>query len=872
MKKTTLAKLLGLSCAVCLVGGAASIGNVNTVSANEATTLVADAEWVDAWNQGAKVQYDTATGVSSFNIVSWGQRAYNENKVKLDGLTVTLGSTKHIANTRLGFGFASAEGKYTLNEETTVNVTWVPFQYNGQNRLYVNSNHADGSICYVDQELTNNNEGKPFGLDKSFVATATTDDAYSFTFDLVSEGVWSVTVDVVRGQAFETQTTPCTVYFSEASMPGILDENGECYLSAWGMSSAGEFTISYEDDNLRAYKASHLEAAAGAASAYIEAASAASDADSFSAAMEKRTALEAAIANLRDNDKIVYNAKLAEGDAAIAGAQDSVKATIQAEYDKVEAAVAVLAEDAGVSADNIAAAKTTLEAANAVYANMSGMLNDENKTYFTSLADGYAYTLNLATARLWVIGWENDVAALASLTDADLVDAIVEGKATRAAYAGSEAANLIANVLTEDDKAALEARITAADEAFAAVEEANLAAVKDSYLTVVESKITDVDLTLKANIDEAKKAYANLLAKVEIVEADGELYTRLTAAYTAIKDACEAYVIAEMDAVIALLDAKYSALSAFKPVRDRWNAIDLAYLMEENAEIAAKYAEGQSAIEQNDFYYINTTGDRVSDVTQTATGLYFSEYGTHPQRLNYNKELDLEEGVTVTVCLEEAAFINTDMKAANNLCFNFLANADSYKSMSNGFTVMIWLFGGESSVKIYTRTSEDVAVASFSIPTPIDGSNLVIDVRYDANYYWIVEDATMPAYVVNINDVAVSILADDILEDGETEAMTKAYFSMGSYMDKRENPNCYTLISINDVTFADESLAEPDGPTGDEPTTSDPTTSEPTTSEPTTSEPEEEKKGGCGGVVGASMVLCALAVVGGAVLLKKKED
>ena len=60
-------------------------------------------------------------------------------------------------------------------------------------------------------------------------------------------------------------------------------------------------------------------------------------------------------------------------------------------------------------------------------------------------------------------------------------------------------------------------------------------------------------------------------------------------------------------------------------------------------------------------------------------------------------------------------------------------------------------------------------------------------------------------------------------------------------------------------------------PTTSEPTTSEPTTSEPTTSEPTTSEPEEEKKGGCGSVIGgvsAALTLIAAA----AMVMKKKED
>ncbi len=866
MKKTTLAKLLGFSCAVCLVGGAATVEKTNAVSADEVSTLVADAEWVDAWGSGANIQYDTATGTSVFSIVKWGQRAYNENKVKLDGLTVTMASTQHVAGSRFGFGFTNIADKYTLNEVTTVNVTWVPYQYDGQNRLYVNNNHADGSVCYKDQALTNANT--PFGLDVSFVATATEDDAYSFTFALVEDNandnadVWSVTVDVVRGSKFDGQATPCTVYFSGAKIPGVLDENGECYVSAWGMENAKPFTLILDDANKATYMATTLEAARTAAAEYIAAAGVASDADSFTVAMEKRSALEAAIATLRDNDKIMLNEKLAEGDTALAGAQDSVKATIQAEYDKVAAALAVFEDEAAITEENIATAVAALENANTVYTNMKEMLTAENNEYFIGLAEEYAYQIDYVNACAWVIAWETEVASLSDLTDTALVNGIVEAKAMRAAYADSDAENLIVNVLNAEDKAALEARIQAADDAFALVEESNLAAVKESYLAALEGKLTDVDLTIKMNIDEAKSAYNNLLANVEIVDTDGDLYTRLTAAYATLKTACEEYIQAEINGVDALLATEYDKLSAFKPVRDKWTAIDLAYLMEENTEIAAAYQATKSAIEANAFYYVNTTGAEVSDVTKTENGLYFTEPGKHPQRFNYDKELDLVSGVTITICLEEAAFINTDMKAANNLCFNFLEDADSYKSTSNGFTVMIWLFGGESTVKVYTKTNERDAVATFNIPTPIDGSNLVIDVSYNENYYWIIEEEIMPAYVISVNEMAVPVLATDIMEEGQTEAMTKVYFSMGSYMDKYDNPNRYTVISIGEDVFAEEE---------EEPITP-PTDSGDSGNENESGSNNESGKKGCGSVISAMPVLGLLTALGCVAIVRRKEN
>ena len=520
MKKTTLAKLLGLSCAICLVGGAVTVGNVNTVSADEVSTLVPDAEWTDPWGTGAQYQYDTATGTSYVRMTSWGQRAYNVNKVKLDGLKVTMASTQHASGHRFGFGFTgNTNNDYTLSEMTTVNVTWVAYQYDGQNRLYVNSNHADGTICYRDQALTNNSG--VFGLDQSFVAMATADDAYSFTFDLVvdNEGtdtdVWSVTVAVVRGAKHEMQTAPCTVYFSGAKMPNILDENGECYVSAWGMENAGAFSLKLEDDNQRAYVANTLENAKTVAADYIALATEANDLAGFKAAMEKKAALETAIASLRGNDKAAYNAKLAEGNAIIEGKQDVVKGIVLEEYNKVAAATAVFEDENAITADSIAAATTALDAANAVYADAENLLNDENKTYFADLAKDYAYDIDYAKAALSVIACESKVEGIETLEEAALLQVIAEVRATYANYEGSEMQTLI-NALNETDKAAMEARLMA-------------------LVTVAEEAAT-------AQKDSVKAKYEAVKAAVEALEADAS-QEKVDAAETALDEADAKYAL-----------------------------------------------------------------------------------------------------------------------------------------------------------------------------------------------------------------------------------------------------------------------------------------------------------------------------------------
>ncbi len=249
MSKITTA-LLSAATAICLLFGIVFVHKQGGAVVSSAE-MVTSTKWVAPYHQLTGTE-DSETGYTHLTISNHGERMYYNEKVTLDGLTVILGSSNLVASSRFGFGFVNAEsneskGKYTLSEITTVNVTCVPYQYEGQNRLYVNSNHADGTICYRDSALTNNSF--VFGLDQSFVATGTGNDAYSFAFELVEDksgtdsDVWSVTVDVVKGTKFATQTTPCTVYFSGSKMPGVLDANGQCCISAWGMSAAGSFYI-----------------------------------------------------------------------------------------------------------------------------------------------------------------------------------------------------------------------------------------------------------------------------------------------------------------------------------------------------------------------------------------------------------------------------------------------------------------------------------------------------------------------------------------------------------------------------------------------------------------------------------------------------
>ena len=268
-----------------------------------------------------------------------------------------------------------------------------------------------------------------------------------------------------------------------------------------------------EDDNQRAYVANTLEGAKTAAADYIAAATAASDLAGFKAAATKKGALETAIAALRGNDKAAYNAKLAEGNAILEGKQDVLKGIVLEEYNKVAAATSVFEEESAITAEAIATAVAALETADAVYADAESLLSNENKTYFESIADEYAYEIAYAKACQSVIACESKVAGLEGLAAAERMAVITEVRTTYANYEGSEMQSLI-NALNETDKAAMEARltalVTAAEEAATALK-ADVQAKYDAAKAAVEAleaEATEENLAAaKAALDAADTQY-----------------------------------------------------------------------------------------------------------------------------------------------------------------------------------------------------------------------------------------------------------------------------------------------------------------------------------------------------------------------------
>ncbi len=765
----------------------------------------ADSDWSQSFNTPAVMQFAENGYTKISNLAGWGTRAHYNRLVKFDGLELSFRAATGFKDC-VGIIFSNAAGAY-FTEANTVAITYWndPFGA-GQARLAFTTNHNYESepIVYVAPDL---NSQKGFGADKSMVSNAAEIVGYTIKIESYNEEFYSVKITMTDSGLWEinanynAEDKSCTVYLPKATVAGMLNDNGELYVMAAGFpdgaNPAPAVEVKIVDDNYRAYISGEGVANAIAkVTAYETAAGAITDAASYDAAMAARDEAVACAGDLRARELAELALWVGRVDAELAANEEIVLIVKKAVTDKIDAAkaayYALIGDSTTLNSESLEAALALANEAKVEYENRASMLSDDAKA---EIEEGLAlldYGHDYCIALLWVTTYEGKIAAL-DATSPSIVDALVEVKAYREGYTASAAYTKITTVLNETDKADLEGRIAAGDAEVVNIETVVLPQLKESYIAAMEEKL-EADLTIKPNLDDAKKAYNEIATYVTITDADGELYNRYVAGYNTIKAACEAYVGAQIAEVSALLEKEYTILEEFKSVRNKFKGIKLDYLMEENAEIAGELAELEAVISAHVFYYINSTSIPV--VEWNNSGLEVESKAEFPSRLNYNKALSLKTGVEIVVELTSAAYYN-DGSSANNLCFNLLAEPDSYKSMSDGISIIVWLYPTESNVQIMNYT--DVPLANSAIATPLDGGTITISVKYE-EYYSFVEDATYYAYVIKVNEAEI-VLTPDVLTNGGHEVPDEVYFSMGSFADDKSNPNILTLVSANGVDF-----------------------------------------------------------------------
>lgn len=811
----------------------------------EESKVYEDGEWA-FMSGGLGVEYDPETGYSHiigvrpFNVTA----AYSD-KVTLEGLKIImkLGGGNKAAN-NIGFGLAKYQTDCPIalgqaqkeqgNGRQSFNAIFWPEQSyvgvggnNGWNNSagktallfgYSHNYHHD-RITYPTADLTmedgdelpQTSGAHAFLLNTREVATP----AVSLEFHKVSETVWSVTVRVVEGEAItELQDGAITYYFSADYANSVLDEDGKCYIVVDGIGD--DLYMKVEDDAIRTYNAGALAAAEEKAQAFQTAVEAITDADSYEASLTARNAFLGAIEALRPNGKSAYTARLAQIDALYRSRdiQPSVKASLDAELNKVAAIFETLGTDANITGANVAAAKKAIADCKAFYENMKGMLTERNVYLFEEDIAAYDYSYEVVNATLWVKGLEDMVAGFATSTDigADIVLALEYNLA----YTGSELEATVATFKTAD-KEAFEARRAAVNEQLDAAYEQNAEAIKGGYLTVFENALKE-DLTQKDKLDAAKGYNEKIKTLMPITEADGELYTRYQAAYAKLESALEAFVSKQISDISDALDGEITSLEAFNVWREAFYAVDTSYYYDANETIEAAYAALREKIQENVFWCFVRNGGMESDVELTDDGLYFEQIEYIPARLNYDRDFDIASGIEIEFRLDEIAYYNAN-DFANNLCFNFMADPgkDRKDKDAVGFSLYLWFYGATTEIDIYNYTDNSVKVGSIS--TPDDGDTVKVKV-WREEIYDLIRDETYMAWMFQVNewkgslsDSAITVVDDNNVEHTVDRLLEHCYLSFATYMDRRnpdegDRPNRYTLIRVNDVVFGKASQEE----------------------------------------------------------------
>ena len=784
-----------------------------------------DGEWT-VTTGSPYTEYDIQSGMSHLrDIRNFNDTVAYDYKVKLDGLKVTMKlSERTLTANFIGFGLAKnhtdcpmALGEAGARKSFNA-IFWIEQSYVGVggNNGWDNSpgttallfgydhNYAHDRITYPTQDLTPEDATQLPQTSGAYAYNISTSQnrtpTVSLEFHKVSDSVWSVTVELVEGDVASGMEKTVTYYFDAQYANSVLDEEGLCYIVAEG--NAGDIYMKVEDDAVREYNDGPLATSETAAQEFEAAVRAISDPASYLVSMEKRDAFIASIENLRPNGKIAYNARLAQIDALYQEEETQVivKATLDAECDKADAALDALDVDASVTEENLAAADAAMKAALALSADMKNMLTEDNWALFEETYAEFEYRYSVATVTLWVKVLEDMVAGFASSENIGID--IANAKEYRLAYEGSETQTIV-NGLREEEKTAFEQRLAAVTAELDQAYEENGEAVKGGYLDILEDSLK-ADLTVRENLDSAKAYYDRMEEVIEITEDDGELYTRYNAAYELLEEALESYIAAQIDAINRSLDANITSLNEFDLLRADYEAIDLSYSYEENADNEAAYEALTEKMKSNVLYDFVRNGGMESDVTITEDGLYFEQKEWIPARLDYNKDFDIEQGIEIKIRLDEIAYYNAN-DYANNLCINFHAVPGMDRKTCEGFSIFLWFYGATTEVDIYNNSDNSLKVGNIS--TPDDGETVTIKVWREL-YKDPIRGEEYMAWMFSVNewtgslsDDAITTIGDDGTEHTVDGLLDHCYLGIATYMDRRDKPNRYTLLSVNDIVF-----------------------------------------------------------------------
>ncbi|MBQ8428792.1 MAG: hypothetical protein IJX30_01695 [Clostridia bacterium] len=867
---------------------AMAIGGVSAIALEPATAYVAQAE-TTAQNPligqehelfktvaNAKNYYGEDGYAVISNLQGWGTRSYYTEKVKFDGLSVSFWMETNPRDA-VGFYFGNNVMEDFITGLTVTN--WNDL-YSGQNRLHFSNTHDynKDSVVYQEPECTNTG----FKVAASHVSTTADKLGYTVSFESYDDSVYKVTVKMLystmwgNNANYNSTDKTSTVYLPKSTVAPLLDSNGDTYIFIYGFPSGTNpypaANVKLEDDYIRAYNETLVAPAQTAVQAYADSVLSIETEEDYNQTMVLRENAQGLVAGLKAWEKAGLELAITQADEELANNEQVVTVIKNIVLDKVTAAKNAFngfANEDTLTEEAYAAAVSLADLAKAEYANRKSMLDqDASEEVETAIAE-VDYLAQYYKALQWIVSYEKVVGAL-DANASTIGDDLKAAEAMKNAYAGSEAQTLI-QTLKSEDKAALEGRITAANDSLIDIKTTAIVAVKDAYIAAVE-KALEVDISVYANIAYAFKQLEILRDNVTVEAGDGELYTRYTAVVEDLNTALEGYLIPAIEEVQSAIDAGCVTLASYSSVKTKYDAITLALLNDgcaNKAAIEAAYAKATDAVQNHAWAGFSTTGVGLAE--RNDMGLYFEMTAAFPNRINYDKALNMVEGINMEIELTMAAYYNGEIspegksKGANNLCLNFLSQPGQYKAMGSGMSVIIWLYANNASVSVVN--SNDVTVANGQIITPMDGGSLKISLKHET----VVSETTgeeVEAYVLTVNETCI-VLEKSVAEANRMEISDECYFSLGAFADYTADPNCFTIVSVNDKNFT-LPVAEPDAPVAPETPDEPDVPTDSGNGEVSSDSEKEEKDGGCGGVIGMAAALPALAGI--ALVWKKRKD
>ncbi|MBQ7924147.1 MAG: hypothetical protein IJ329_02450 [Clostridia bacterium] len=819
----------------------------------------------------------------------WGTRSYRNEKVHFDGLTVNFWMNTSNGDA-VGFYFGLDTGSDYVTALTVTNWNNI---YSGQNRLHISNTHNYNQASIVYETAACEETG--FAAAASHVSDTEDIMGYSVTFESYNDSLYQVSVAMLYGTAWgnnagcSASDRVSEVYLPKTSVASLLDANGDTYLFAYGFPSEGNgnppcsINVKVEDDYTRKYQEESVAPATTKAEAYAAAVASLSTEDDYNAANLLREDALTAVNVLKAWEKEELMLTITAADEALAVNPNVVTIIKNQVLEKVTTAQnafdAFGADEDTLTNTNYNSAISLSNAAKAEFTNKKTMLDEAAVAEVDAAIEKLDYSADYYKALQWVIAYETEVAAI-DIQSATIGSDIAAVNATKNAYAGSETETLV-NAMNATDKANVQARIDAANNSLATLEAAVSSDVKTAYLVTLEVAVK-ADLTVYSNIENAFEKLETLRLNVTIEEADGELYTRYTTAVTDLNTALETYLTTAISAVNTLMDDNVNTLDKYLVIKAKFDKISIALLndaCENKDSITAAYEALEQRVNGDRWAGISATN--VSLVEKNDEGIYFEMTPAFPNRINYNKALNMAEGIEIELDLTYISYYNGDLtdsgspKGANNLCINFLNAPDAYKGSATGMSVIVWLYTNNASVQIVNNN--DGAMVSASIQTPIDGGRLSISLVHGT------EDG-VGAYILTVNEARL-VLTEAKAASANVSISDECYFSFGSFADYTAYKNCFTLVSINDTVWA-EDIAQPELPekpatdtdnTDSDNTNSDNTDSDNTNSDNTDSDGGDtqtptEEDGGCSSSVGSVLATVLIAIAFLAVWKKRETQ